>query len=438
MGNTPLKIYYMTFGCKVNQYETENIAERFSEMADMRTEDIGAADVCIINSCTVTAQSDTKCRHFISRVKRENPACIIALTGCYPQAFPDKASQIAECDIICGNNNKTALPQMVHDYFKLRKRTFSVPENYLHQPFEHMMNAEAEQKTRAYLKIQDGCDLFCTYCIIPYARGHMRSKPIGDIIKETEMLVSAGHKEIVLTGINLCCYGRDLGGLRMIDAIEAVCKVEGDFRVRLGSMEPEMISDEDIARMAAQKKLCPQFHLSLQSGCDKTLKAMNRHYTSAEYAEICRKLRAAFPHCAITTDIMAGFPQESAEDHAESLRFAEKTAFADAHIFPYSRRSGTPADKMSGQLDKKTKAARAAEMAAVCAKSRAEYNRSFIGRTVEVLFERESSAEHHQGHIAEYVVVKTPRTSDESLFRQKRLVKITSADENGCGGEIVG
>lgn len=259
MGNTPLKIYYMTFGCKVNQYETENIAERFGEMSDMRTEDIGAADACIINSCTVTAQSDTKCRHFISRVKRENPACIIALTGCYPQAFPDKASQIAECDIICGNNNKTALPQMVHDYFKLRKRTFSVPENYLHQPFEHMMNAEAEQKTRAYLKIQDGCDLFCTYCIIPYARGHMRSKPIGDIIKETEMLVSAGHKEIVLTGINLCCYGRDLGGLRMIDAIEAVCKVEGDFRVRLGSMEPEMISDEDIARMAAQKSCVRSF-----------------------------------------------------------------------------------------------------------------------------------------------------------------------------------
>ena len=165
---------------------------------------------------------------------------------------------------------------------------------------------------------------------------------------------------------------------------------------------------------------------------------MNRHYTSAEYAEICRKLRAAFPHCAITTDIMVGFPQESAEDHAESMRFAEKTTFADAHIFPYSRRSGTPADKMSGQLDKKTKAARAAEMAAVCAKSRAEYNRSFIGRTVEVLFERESSAEQHQGHIAEYVVVKTPRTSDESLFRQKLPVKITSADENGCGGEIVG
>jgi threonylcarbamoyladenosine tRNA methylthiotransferase MtaB len=223
----------------------------------------------------------------------------------------------------------------------------------------------------------------------------------------------------------------------MIDAIEQACSAEGDFRVRLGSMEPEMISDEDIARMKALPKLCPQFHLSLQSGCDKTLKAMNRHYNSAEYLAICDKLRKAFPNCAITTDIMVGFPQETDEDFRQSLEFAKKVGFASAHIFPYSRRSGTVADKFGGQLDKKTKSRRSAEMTEVCRKTQLEYNRSFIGKTVDVLFERESSAEFHQGHIPEYVLVKVPRNGTESLRKEVRKVRITAAETDYCLGELI-
>lgn len=433
-----LKIFYMTFGCKVNQYETQNLAERFAADGHIRADSLKNADVCIVNSCTVTAQSDTKCRHFLNKVKRLNPDCILLLTGCFPQAFPERAKSITDCDIICGNKYKTRIPQMVYDYIAKRERTVYIPEHTLRPRFEPMCNVLAEDKTRAYVKIQDGCDLYCTYCIIPYARGHICSKPLNEIRREVELLVISGHKEIILTGINLCCYGRDFGnGTRMIDAIEQACSVEGDFRVRLGSMEPEMISDEDIDRMKALPKLCPQFHLSLQSGCDRTLAAMNRHYNSAEYYTLCQKLRRAFPGCAITTDIMVGFPQETDEDFEQSLAFAKKIGFAAAHIFPYSRRSGTVADRLGGQIDKRIKTERAARMAEVCRQSQLEYNRTFIGKTVKVLFERESSSEFHQGHIAEYVLVKVPRDGEKTLWREVRKVQITKAELEFCIGEII-
>lgn len=433
-----LKIFYMTFGCKVNQYESQNLAERFAADGHIRAESLENADVCIINSCTVTAQSDTKCRHFLNKVKRVNPDCILLLTGCFPQAFPEQAKSLADCDIICGNKDKTLIPQLVYDYIAKRERTVHIPKHTLRPSFEPMCNALAEDKTRAYIKIQDGCDLYCTYCIIPYARGHICSKPLNEIKREVELLVDSGHKEIILTGINLCCYGRDFGnGTRMIDAIEQACSVEGDFRVRLGSMEPEMISDEDISRMKALPKLCPQFHLSLQSGCDKTLADMNRHYNTDKYYTLCQKLRQAFPGCAITTDIMVGFPQETNEDFEQSLEFAKKIGFASAHIFPYSRRSGTAADKLDRQIDRHTKAKRAARMAEVCRQSQLEYNRSFIGKTVDVLFERESSSEFHQGHIAEYVLVKIPKYSEKSFCREIHRVRITKAETDFCIGEII-
>lgn len=432
-----LKIFFMTFGCKVNQYESRDLEERFSADGHGRTNDLAEADVCIINSCTVTAQSDTKCRHFINKVKRINPECVVVLTGCFPQAFPDKARLLGQCDIIFGNENKTLIPQAVYKFLDCRKRTVNISEHKLRPSFESMKNTLTEDKTRAYIKIQDGCDHYCSYCIIPFARGHIRSKPLEDIKNETRALLLSGHKEIVLTGINLCCYGLDLkNGTRLADAIEQTCSVEGDFRVRLGSLEPEMISDEDIARMKAQTKLCPQFHLSLQSGCDKTLRAMNRRYTTDEYYELCRKLRRAFGSPAITTDIMVGFAGESEEDFEKSLGFAEKIGFAAAHIFPYSRRTGTIAAAMPDQVDEPTKKRRAARMAEVCRRSQLEYNRSFIGKTVEVLFERESCEEYHQGHIAEYVEVRVPRRGG-SLRREMRRVRITGAETGFCTGEIV-
>ena len=434
-----MKIYLIAFGCKVSGYEVQHLEERFAADGHTRTDDLTEADVCVINSCTVTAQADTKLRHFIKRAARENPRCLIVLAGCFPQAFPDKAKEFAECGIICGTKDKTRIPELVYERLAQGGgRSFDIQPNGARSLFEPMTNTRASGKTRAYIKIQDGCDIFCTYCVIPYARGHICSKPLDDIRREAAQLAASGHKELVITGINICCYGRDLkSGERLVHAVEACCEPEKVSRVRLGSIEPEMLSDGDIARLAALPKLCPHFHLSLQSGCDRTLKAMNRRYTAAEYLTLCEKLRAAFPNCAITTDIMAGFPGETETDHRESLEFAEKAGFAAAHIFPFSRRSGTPADRMPGQLDKKTKARRAAELAEVCGRTKAEYLRGLVGRTVTVLFERENDEAFCAGHTPEYVLVKVPRRNGESLWKQLLPVKVTEAGEDCVYGELI-
>lgn len=433
-----MKIFYYTFGCKVNQYETENIREMLLNIGYEDTSDFSQAEICVINTCTVTAQSDSKCRQLIHKIKKINPDCIIVLAGCFPQAFKAQAEKMTECDIIIGSGNKTEIPSLIKKFISGGERIVNINPHLKNEKFEAMSNSGTETKTRAYIKIQDGCDQYCTYCIIPFARGHVRSKSLKDIKNETVCLVKSGHKEIILTGINLCCYGRDLDkNIRLIDAIEAVCTADGDFRVRLSSIEPEMISDEDILRMARLKKLCPHFHLSLQSGCDSTLKRMNRHYDSNEYMQLCRKLRTYFPQCAITTDIMVGFPQESNEEFEQSLVFVKSIEFAEAHIFPYSRRPGTSADKMSGQIDKKTKHQRAAQMAEICRKSKEEYLKGFCGKCLNVLFERENSLQWHQGHAENYIPVRIKRNNPEkTLFRQLYKVKINSCDEEYCYGEI--
>lgn len=433
MSDPTLKIFYMTFGCKVNQYETQNIAERFEKLGAVRTFDLPQADVCFINSCTVTSQADGKLRQFISRVKRENPRCIKVVAGCFTQAFPEKAAELG-CEILVGSRNKSDVPKLVLEYLKNFADCYNIVPH--RADFEPMCNNGNDGKTRAYIKIQDGCDHACTYCIIPSARGSVCSKPLVDIEREARMLIGSGHKELILTGINLCCYGKDLGGLRLIDAVERVCAIEGDFRVRLGSIEPELISDEDIERMSAQKKLCAHFHLSLQSGCDRTLAAMKRRYNSEQYKALCSKLRAAFPNCAITTDIMVGFPDETWEDHESSMRFADEIGFAAAHIFPYSRREGTVADRLKGQIDGKEKSARAKQMSEVCGLSQLRYHQSFVGKTVEVLFEREGGKPYHCGHSREYIEVRTEKCCD-TLRREIRTVRITEAHEKYCFGELV-
>lgn len=434
-----MKSFYYTFGCKVNQYETENIKEAMQSRGYEVTDDYREADICIINTCTVTAQSDSKCRQLIHRIRKDAPQCLIVLAGCFPQAFQKQAAEMTECDIVVGTGSKKEIPALIEEYIKSGQRIVKLTPREKGEAFEKMSNTGADSKTRAYIKIQDGCDQYCTYCIIPKARGHICSKPLEDIAPEVQRLVDSGHKEITLTGINLCCYGRDLkNGTRLIDAIEAACGCEGEYRVRIGSIEPELISDNDIERMSKLERLCPHFHLSLQSGCDETLKRMNRHYNTAEYETLCRKLRSYFPHCAITTDIMVGFPQETDEEFEKSLEFAERISFAEAHIFPYSRRPDTAADRMSGQLDKKTKHRRAAAMAQLCGKTKAEYLRSLVGTKQEVLFEKETSAEYHQGHAPNYVTVKIPRKSQELTLRRKLLkVRITSCDDEFCYGTLV-
>lgn len=434
-----MKSFYYTFGCKVNQYETENIKEAMLSQGYEATDDHAEAEVCIINTCTVTAQSDSKCRQLIHKIRKDNPECLIVLAGCFPQAFEKQATEMSECDIIVGTGAKKEIPQLIKEYITHGERIVKIVPREKGEAFEKMTNTGADSKTRAYIKIQDGCDQYCTYCIIPKARGHICSKPLEDIAPEVQQLVDSGHKEIILTGINLCCYGRDFkDGTRLIDAIETACGCKGDFRVRIGSIEPELISDSDIQRMAKLEKLCPHFHLSLQSGCDETLKRMNRHYDTAEYETLCKKLREHFPNCAITTDIMVGFAQETEEEFQQSLDFAKRIAFAEAHIFPYSRRPGTVADRMSGQLDRKSKHRRAAQMAQVCNETKAAYLQSLVGTVQEVLFEKETSPKYHQGHAPNYVTVKIPRESENvSLRRQLIKIKITSADGEFCYGDTI-
>ena len=432
-----MKVYYYTFGCKVNQYETENIKQNFEKEGFETTKEIIEADIFIINTCTVTAVSDKKNRQLIHRIKKENPNSIIVLTGCFPQAFEKEAENISEVDIITGANNKNRILEYVKEFLVSHNRIISIDAHTKDEIMEPMQNDKFSEKTRAYIKIQDGCDQYCTYCIIPYARGHIRSKPIEDIKSEVKKLCAAGHCEIVLVGINLSCYGKEFG-LRLVDAIETVCSVEGVERVRLGSLEPELISDEDISRMVAQKKLCPQFHLSLQSGCDNTLKAMNRKYNSSEYFEIVSKLRKAFDDCSITTDIMVGFPGESDDDFNSSLKFAENIDFAKAHIFPYSKRDGTIAAKRKDQIIKSVKEKRAKDMAIVCKRSHANFLQMQIGKTVPVLIETKTDDGFYKGYTPNYTLVKImSQIIDKGLKNRIIYVKIEGLENDYCVGKII-
>lgn len=425
-------VCYFTFGCKVNQYETELIRREFCSQGFDSVSDISKADICVINTCTVTAQSDLKMRKLINRVRRENPACIIAVCGCYPQAFgagavPDFA------DIVAGSRNKQRLPELVKKYIDTGMRIVEISTENEPYPKSEAINGYSD-KTRAIIKIQDGCDRFCTYCIIPYARGRSRSKPLSDIISEAENLKNAGHNELVIVGINLSDYGKGTV-YNLADAVEAVCS-SGVKRVRLGSLEPEELSEDIIKRLSKLDNLCPHFHIALQSGCNKTLREMNRKYDKEKYFTLISELRRCFPNCAITSDIMVGFPGESEADFLESLEFVSQVGFADAHVFPYSKRSGTLAAKRDDQVDSSIKERRAKLVSEAVSKSKKVYLEALVGTVEEVLFEREKTPEFHQGHSANYCVVKVKRFTD-TLFREFRNVKITSADEDSLYGEII-
>ncbi len=431
-----MKVFYYTFGCKVNQYETENIRQHLEARGLETTNEINSSDICIINSCTVTSMSDRKNRQLLHKIKKENPDSIIVLTGCFPQAFEKKAEEIEHVDIITGTGNKTKIPDLIEEFLRCHQRIISIEQHTKAEKFESMQNHEYVDKTRGYIKIQDGCDQYCTYCIIPYARGHIRSKPLDELRQEITTLSNAGHKEIVLVGINLSCYGKDTGH-RLVDAIETACSIDGIDRVRLGSIEPELISNEDIKRMANQPKLCPQFHLSLQSGCDKTLEAMNRKYDTVEYERIVDSLRSSFENCAITTDIMVGFPGETDEDFEQSLAFAKKIGFAKTHIFPYSPREGTIASKRKDQVPAPIKEARAKKMAEITQKSQHEFLELMIGKIFPVLFEAENSTKFHHGYTPNYTLVKiSANDNDKSLRRKIFYVKIKSLDNDSCIGEL--
>ncbi|MBQ4339097.1 MAG: tRNA (N(6)-L-threonylcarbamoyladenosine(37)-C(2))-methylthiotransferase MtaB [Clostridia bacterium] len=421
-----MKAAFITLGCKVNQYESEAVAQKLQaigyEIVDSKTD----ADVYVINSCTVTAESDRKTRQTVRRIKKQHPNSVVVLTGCMPQAFPDDAINLQEADIVTGNKLNSKIPDLLRQYSG--ERISLLEPHKTGEPFCCDTVSSFRERTRATLKIEDGCNRFCSYCIIPYARGRVRSKPIDIITQEAQTLATAGYKEIVLVGINLSAYC-DNSGAKLADAVIAAANPEGIARVRLGSLEPDHITDEVISALSKEPKFCPQFHISLQSGCDSTLKRMNRKYTCDEYRTLCSKLRSVFPDATITTDVMVGFAGETDEDFEASLRFVEEIGFEKVHVFPYSRREGTPAARMPNQVEKAEKERRACVMAAKAEEIRKAFLEAQVGKTLEILPEEFAKDGFIHGYTANYtpVKIKADIPCDELI-----KVKITQVDDDCC------
>ena len=431
------KICFVTFGCKVNYYETECMKSMFREAGFEVTDKAISADIVVINSCTVTASGDSRTLTALRKLRSALPEAVIALTGCYPQANREEAEKLGEADIIVGTKDRSAIVRLVTECLSERRRIVDIREFSSDDKFEPLKCAQFDSNTRAFVKIQDGCNQFCSYCMIPFARGRCRSKPLSLLYEEARAIAAGGVKEIVLSGINLAFYGseweRDLS-----DAVEMCAHTKGIERVRLGSLEPELMSGELLRRLRALPEFCPQFHLSLQSGCEKTLKAMNRNYTAAEYLALTEHIRGIFPECSFTTDVMVGFPQETDEDHRESVDFVKKIGFSRVHVFRYSRRNGTKAAQMTGQVPENIKSERWQEMTAAADMDRERYLKYMVGKTVQVLFERENSTEFHHGYAPDYTLVKISRKNPEkSLRNQIRSVIIEGYGQDCCFGSTV-
>lgn len=427
-----MKIAYYTLGCKVNQYETEAMRELLEREGCQSVGPDGEPDVFLLNSCTVTAESSRKTRQLLRKYRRLLPHAIMVLVGCMPQAFPAEAAALPEADIVLGNRDAGLVADALRRYQLDGQRIVEVRPHEKGEAFSTPPVARFSEHTRAFMKIEDGCDRFCSYCIIPTARGRVRSREIGDIREEAGRLAAAGYKEIVLVGINLSAYGKG-GDFDLADAVEAVCEVQGIERVRLGSLEPDQMDDSMLDRLASQPRFCPQFHLSLQSGCDRTLRRMNRHYDAAFYRELICRIRARFENVAITTDVMVGFPDETETDFTESAAFVRETGFAKAHVFAYSRRSGTAADRMPGQLPRQEKERRSRLMIAAAEETRRVFLQSQIGLVCPVLFETCADG-ILEGCTPNYTFVHVP--GDPSLCGRICPVRITGLDQDGCTGVI--
>ena len=419
-----MKVALHNLGCKVNAYETEAMQELLEQSGYEIVPFKEGADVYIINTCTVTNMADRKSRQMLHRAKKMNPDAIVVAAGCYVQA-KENTGEIDECiDIIIGNNKKKELIEILDQYCQERDGVKKAVIDINHtKEYEEMHLSKTAEHTRAYIKVQDGCNQFCTYCIIPFARGRVRSRAKEDVIREVKDLAANGYQEVVLTGIHLSSYGVDLEGEDLLSLILAVNVIEGIKRIRLGSLEPRIITEEFVKTIAGLEKMCPHFHLSLQSGCNATLRRMNRRYTAEEYFEKCELLRQYFDHPALTTDVIVGFPGETEEEFAESKAFVDKVDFYETHIFKYSKRAGTKAAVMENQVPEQIKTARSNELLALDKEKRTKYEEKLIGKTVEVLMEESVMIDGkcmQVGHTKEYVKIALESETD----LQNQLVDI--------------
>ena len=382
------RVAFYTLGCKVNQYETEAMAEAFENAGYELVEFEEAADVYVINTCTVTGLSSRKSRQAIRRAKQLNRSAIVAAVGCYPQTAREEVENIPEVDIVAGTADRLRLPEYVEKFRNGEGRISEVGNIMKRHAFEDLKIERYKGRTRAFLKIQEGCSQFCSYCIIPYARGPIRSRPAEDVLNEVRKLSEAGFKEVVLTGIHIASYGRDQGQIGLLELVKLIHGMEGIERIRLGSIEPTMITGEFVTQAAGLEKLCPHYHISLQSGCDETLARMNRKYRTADYKRAVDLLREQIPDVSITTDVMVGFPGETPEEFEKTFEFLEMIGFAKMHVFKYSPRKGTPAATYENQVDGTVKEYRSARVMELSDRCALEFNCRFIGREMPVLYEQ--------------------------------------------------
>ena len=419
------KVALHNLGCKVNAYETEAMQELLEEHGYEIVPFKEGADIYIINTCTVTNMADRKSRQMLHRARKMNPHAIVVACGCYVQA---KSDELDECiDIVVGNNRKKDIIEILKEYERGREGTCQEMVDINHtKEYEEMHLTRTAEHTRAYIKVQDGCNQFCSYCIIPYARGRVRSRDHESVLREVRGLASNGYKEVVLTGIHLSSYGMDTGD-HLLNLILDIHEVPGIQRIRLGSLEPRIITEEFARTLASLPKMCPHFHLSLQSGCDATLKRMNRRYTAEEYYEKCVLLRKYFHNPALTTDVIVGFPGETEEEFAQSKAFVDKVNFYETHVFKYSRREGTLAAKMENQVPETVKTVRSNELLELSRRKQRNYEEALIGTTQEVLMEEEilhEGEKYQVGHTKEYV--KIGQKTTENLTNQLVNVEIES------------
>lgn len=419
----------ITLGCKLNYCESAAIEKSFLEEGFSKSES-ESANIFVVNSCAVTSVAVAKARHALSKCKREYPNCVTVLCGCFPQSYPEEAGIKIGADIVVGNANKSKIPALVKAFLKTRIKTVKIEP--LSREYDQSSAIPDEDRTRAFIKIEDGCDRFCSYCIIPTARGRVRSLPLEKITEQAKQCVNNDHREIVLTGINLGCYGQELG-LRLSDAVRAAAD-SGVQRVRLSSLEPEMIDDDEIAAFREIKSLCPHFHLSLQSGSDSVLKRMNRKYDTARYRYIVEALRNAFPSCSVTTDMIVGFPSETDEEFSQSVDFAREIGFAKIHVFPYSLRKGTVAAEME-QIHPSVKSRRTEILSAAAKELETDFFKSQIGTEHTILVEKPNSREYSRGFTESYIPV---RIYGEEIPRHTLVrIRIVDCRDGWCLGVVI-
>ena len=427
-----MKYAIYTLGCKVNQYETQAMEQILSERGHEQGQFDQICDCYIINTCTVTAVSDKKSRNMIRRVRKQNPNAVIGVCGCYAQVDPE-AVQALDVDVLVGTSGREEFLRQLEQAVNEKTRYTCVDNAMQRREFEVLPAGGMAARTRALIKVQDGCVNFCTYCIIPYARGPLRSLPLETAVQQAVQCAEAGYRELVITGIEISSWGVDFkDGSKLQDLLAALCEAVPQCRIRLGSLEPRTVDEDFCERLSKYENLCPQFHLSLQSGSDTVLKRMHRKYDTARYLKSVKLLKQYFPGCAVTTDLIVAFPGETEEEFAESLAFMQTCGFALVHVFPYSRREGTPAAKMPNQHNNATKEARASQAAQVAAELETTYDEAMIGQTYPVLFEQVEHG-HFTGHAPNYVKVYA---KGEALHNVIKDVKIIGLFRDGVIGEI--